>query len=474
MKKHLLISTALAGVAIMSSPASAALKMDLGGYFDGYGVYADNNDAGGANSLAKYAFRRDTDVFVNGESTLDNGLTVGVHTDMILGNTPNAGTANAATQFIHLNEVYGYGSGGWGRVNLGVSDGAAYLLQVSAPSADSNIDGLRSNIAAMNVLPAVAVAGPAVARVTTQDARLAGLLGNGTEGTVIGSGDAFGAATSTNLSYAQDDYRQTDRITYLTPKFNGFQAGASFAPQPGIQSATGPMPNNNVNGAGGSSATGAAGTFKNVWEAAARWDGEFQGVAGSLGAGYSDSSLAGNNTAFTTAATLGSVALTDGVKTWNVGGNLGMSGFNLGAIYKESKVNEEGITTVAGAGVGPAVVGGTVKAKTYVIGLGYDNGPYHLGGNYQHDKTRDPGFATALTTGDWVPGADYTETRYTLGGGYTYAPGMTFRGAVAWGKLEAASTGVGAVAAAGGGTPAQFNSPSNDFAQVTIGTAIAF
>lgn len=486
MKKHLLVSTALAGVAIMSSPASAALKMDLGGYFDGYGVYADNHDAGGANSLAKYAFRRDTDVFVNGESTLDNGLTVGVHTDMILGNTPNTGNRNAATQMVHLNEVYGYGSGGWGRVNLGVSNGAAYLLQVSAPSADSNVDGLRSNIAAINTLPVAAGAG--VNAVSTRDVRLAGLLGTPGEGGVganatVGSGDAFGAATSTNLSYAQDDFRQTDRITYLTPKFNGFQAGVSFAPQPGIQSATGPMPLNDINTAGGNTAGGVAATFKNVWEAGARWDGEFQGVAGSLGAGYSDSSLAGNDSTFTGAAALGTVALTGGVKSWNFGGNLGMSGFNLGAIYKESKVGEEGWVDSGVGGAGPStLVGGSVKAKTYVVGLGYDNGPYHLGGSYQHDKTRDPGFATNLAQStDWLPGADYTETRYTLGGGYTYAPGMTFRGAVAWGKLEGTATGVGtagtAAAAGGGGggaTPASYSSSSNDFTQVTIGTAIAF
>jgi outer membrane protein OmpU len=468
MKKLLLVSTALAGVAMMSSPASAALKMDLGGYFDGYGVYADNNDVGGAGSLHQYAFRRDTDVFVNGESTLDNGLTVGAHTDIILGNNGAAGTTDTATQSVYLNEVYGYGSGGWGRVNLGVGDGAAYLLQVSAPSADSNVDGLRANIAALNALPVVAVAGPATSAVTTQDTRLAGLLGTGLGFGAAGQGDAFGAATSTNLSYAQDDFRQTDRLTYLTPKFNGFQAGASYAPQPGIQGATSPMALDDSNTGAGSTATGTAATFKNVWEAGARWDGEFQGVAGSLGAGYSGSSLAGNETAFNTAHTPGSAALTDGPKTWNVGGNIGMAGFNLGAIYKESKVEDEVYAATTAFGTE------TVEAKTYVVGLGYDNGPYHLGGSYQYDKTTDPGFDTALASGNWTPGAVYKETKFTLGGGYTYAPGMTFRGAVAWGKLEADSTGVGAGDAANGNTAAQYNSPSNDFTQVTLGTAIAF
>jgi hypothetical protein len=42
-----------------------------------------------------------------------------------------------------VDETYAYFQGDWGRVNLGSEDGAAYLLQVAAPSADSNIDGLR-------------------------------------------------------------------------------------------------------------------------------------------------------------------------------------------------------------------------------------------------------------------------------------------------------------------------------------------
>lgn len=443
MKKLLLVSTAIAGVAVMASPASAALKMDLGGYFDGYGVYADNNSPSTTSTLKQYAFRQDTDVFVNGKSTLDNGLTVGVHTDMDLGNNGAVGTANAATNSVALNQAYGYGSGGWGRINLGTADGAAYLLQVAAPSADSNIDGLRTSIQALNPTP------------TATDPRLAALLGDGA--VAAGNRAAFGAATEGDLGYAQDDFRQTDRITYLTPKFNGFQAGASFAPQPGIAPSTAGM-SSYVN----TPVDGTAATFKNLWEAGARWDGEFQGVAGSLGAGYSDLSIAGTNLN----ATAGDVNLTDGVKTWNVGGNLAMSGFSLGGVYKESKVDEETFVDAAGQT-------GQVEDKLYDLGLGYDNGPYHVGGSYLHDHTNDPSFATAIgTTGDWMTGQDITDTRYTLGGGYTYAPGMTFRGSVAWGKFQNVETGVGTgIAVAGSQTEA---TGSNDYTQIAIGTDIQF
>lgn len=222
MKKLLLVSTAIAGVAMMSSPASAALKMDLGGYFDGYGVYADNNPAAGTD-LHQYVFRQQSDVFVNGEATLDNGLTIGAHTDLAVGNNTAEGDGNTGTNTVTLNQEYAYGSGGWGRVNLGVSDGAAYLLQVAAPSADSNIDGIRTSIQALTPVTGA------------QDTRLAALFGGG-NGTSV---EAFGAATNGDLGYAQDDFRQTTRLTYLTPKFNGFQAGASFAPQSGIAPATG-------------------------------------------------------------------------------------------------------------------------------------------------------------------------------------------------------------------------------------------
>ena len=442
MKKLLLVSTAIAGVAMMSSPASAALKMDLGGYFDGYGVYADNHPPVGTD-LHKYGIRRDSDVFVNGEATLDNGLTIGAHTDIDVGNNNLTGTANAGTPTVTLNQEYAYGSGGWGRVNLGVSDGAAYLLQVAAPSADSNIDGIRTNIQALN---------PAA---NTQDARLAGLLGDNGNSVTL-----FGASTGGDLGYAQDNFRQTDRITYLTPKFNGFQGGVSFAPQPGITSATGTMPLTDPPVGPDS----AAATFKNIWEAAARWDGEFQGVAGSLGAGYSGSSLDGTVAAPTDVTDYN---ITNGVKTWNVGANVAWSGFSLGALYKESKVTEQ---TRADVTAGAATVTGDAKDKTYDVGLGYDNGPYHLGASYLHDKTEDPLMGLS-TTGNWNPGQNFLETRYTLGGGYTYGPGMTFRGSVAWGKFNNSSVAGAGVAEAG--APAAVNA-SNRYDQVAIGTDIQF
>ena len=360
MKKVLLAGTALLGVAFLSTPASAELKLDLGGYFRGYGVYADNDEPAGT-SLRSFEFRRDTELHVNGETTLDNGLTVGFHQEIDVDGTTDL-----------EDESYAYFSGQWGRVNFGSEDGAAYLLQVAAPSADSNIDGLRQYI----------------------------------------SGSTVGA-----LDYDHADFRQTDRLTYLTPKFNGFQAGVSYAPNAGQQDDIALLTtDDDLN------------EFEDLWEVAARWDGEFYGFGTSIGAGYSTSDVESS-----AGVAIGDA--TDGIDTWNVGASLGWNAFTIGGSYSETET--AGVTAI-----GP-IVTSDLDTETFVVGAAWDNGPYHVGVSY-------------LDTELEVAGVTAEADRTTVGAGYTYGPGMTFRGAVAFGDVD------DVVAA------------DRDFTQVTVGTDIQF
>jgi len=411
MKKLLLVSTAIAGVAMMSAPASAALKMDLGGYFRGYGVYADNNEPA-STSLRRFEFRRNNEIHVNGETTLDNGLTIGAHTELEIAN--ESATAAPTANGNMVDETYMYTSGGWGRVNFGSEDGAAYLLQVGAPSADSNVDGMRVYIQALN---------PTVSQATIPGLRNSGVL-----------------------SYDHADFRQTDRLTYLTPKFSGFQAGVSYAPKPAMLGLG--------NGTAGMSTDKDVGQTGQVWEGSARWDGEFQGFGVSLGGGYSDSTLE-NYTRPALVAT--APVASDGLRTWNGGANVSFSGFSLGGSYLKS--NTQNIITDS---VGP-VVNATpdVTQTTWVLGGGWDNGPYHLGASYLHQQTERDASASTLVK------ADYKAQRYTVGGGYTFGPGMTFRGAVAWGNFKNNLQNN-----AGGGFDVAAN--DQDFTQVTVGTDIQF
>lgn len=366
MKKVLLAGTALVGAALIASPAQAELKLGLGGHFSGYAVYVDEDEAPAAG-FDNFFFRRNTEIHFTGETTLDNGLTVGVHVEQEIENV----NVN--------NESYVYFSGQWGRVNFGNEDGAAYLLQVAAPSADSNVDGLRTTIQGYSY-----DGGAAIATGAALDYAHAH-FGNGpTDGVVA----------------------PTDRLTYLTPKFNGFQAGVSYAPR--AELATGIL-----NGAPATSG------FEDLWEVAARWDGQFEGVGISVGAGYSTSD---NNTA--------GGAEPEG---WNVGFNLAWNQFSFGAVY----LDEEDRYGTAG-----------VDTKTWVVGAAWDNGPYHVGASYLNRED------------DFGGGTDFDSWRVAVGGGYTFGPGMSFRGSIAWGETANAASGNA--------------SSEGDFTQVTIGTDIRF
>ena len=444
MKKLLLVTTALAGVAMMSAPASAAVKMDLGGFFRGYGVWADNDEPTGTPSLYTFEFRRNTELWASGETTLDNGLTIGAHTELRL--------ANGADTTI-TDEIYGYASGGWGRFNLGDEDGAAYLLQVNAPSADSNIDGIRLGIQGLN---------PA----STVD-------GFSTVGGAIGVFPALTAATyafgnNGLVQYAHSDFAsntasRTDRLTYLTPKFNGFQAGASYAPRSGLPGSTAGMAVDD-DGFGLFTDGGvidSVADYQDLWEASARYDGEFEGFAFGIGAGYSDSTIEETPSAaagdFDATDDLGGYYLNDGIRSWNGVLSIASQGFSLGGAYKfteTSRITDDDDT------VAEDLVSGDITSETWVVGVGYDNGPWHAGASYLNTDTELD--ALIGGTGDnpiFATGRE--DTRYTVGGGYTFGPGMTFRGAVAWGDFDNTSTGA-------------FPEDDNNFTQVTVGTDIKF
>lgn len=89
-------------------------------------------------------------------------------------------------------------------------------------------------------------------------------------------------------------------------------------------------------------------TFGDLWEVAARWDGEFEGFGLSFGGGYS-------NAALDTNVGHGLGDSTDDLTTWNVGGNVTFSGFSFGAAYLDS---QEGVD------VGVAAGGNDVQEKT--------------------------------------------------------------------------------------------------------------
>ena len=375
MKKILFATTAIAGLATVATPAMAdALEMDLGGFYRGYGVYND------VDATRDFDLRHDAEIHFTGETTLDNGLTVGVHSEMELAADNAADGVGVAGQDLDQDEIYAYMSGTWGRINWGQEDGAAYLLQVAAPSADSNVDGLRTYIQA----------GPAIGAALGRDAV---------------------------LDYAQDYNglgEAATKITYLTPKFGGFQAGVSYAPE--LSDAPAVV----GNGVDAPATDDDDGEFENLLEAGIRFDGAWNEVGFSVGGGYG---MADTEADAAVATDPGS----DDLEQWNAGINFQWMAFEFGGAYTETN---NGIDTDG-------------DTDTWVAGLGWNNGPYSVGATYL-----DREYETAA--------GDFDADRWTVGGTYTYGPGMTFRGAVAFGDFEAP----GAV--------------DEDITQVTLGTEINF
>lgn len=423
MKKILLAGTAIVGAAVLASPAQADLKIDLGGHFRGYAVYNDQDEtstAGTGDELRNFEFKRDMEVHFTGETTTDSGLTVGVHAELDLGSTSPYGgrvyssplPANPGTfgptsddSGSMLDEAYIYFSGGWGRVNFGSEDGAAYLLQVAAPSADSNVDGMRVYVQALNA-----------------DVWDDGIANNSILGT-------NGLDFNVRLGYDNAFFRDSERLTYLTPKWNGFQAGASYAPQAGQQIVDGAF-------AGASIADNTT-DFEDLWEVAARWDGEFEGFGISAGIGYSTASGTDE-----TAAGVGNFG-SDDLSAWDAGLNVSFNDFSVGVAYLNA---DTGVAEAAGAGQ-------SAEIETWVVGAAWDNGPYHLGATWYNTDIGNNVYGLGL-----AGTRDVEIDRYTVGGGYTYGPGMTFRGSVAFGNVDSSTAAAN----------------DTDFVQVGIGTDVNF
>lgn len=335
MKKLLL---ATAAFALIAPAAQAEIKLDLGGYFKGYAGYSDQDISG----VKKFDLKRKSQVAFTGETTLDNGLTVGYNGTLFQENNNNS--AVAGDYAAELERSYLYFSGNWGRVNLGRENGAAYLLQVSAPGADANIDGQDAAFSFYNT-----------AGVVRQDYK----------------------------HVSPDQY--ADKITYLTPKFNGFQAGVTYTPTVEQKTTANrfEMPNKNTT------------DYEDLMEVAGRYDGEFSGVGVHAGAGYSRADA--------------NVAAGD-FDAYNVGLKLTFDAIGVGAAYLDEDASALGDT------------------KTWVVGADYTYGAYTFGASYFN------------TEADAV---DADLDRWTVGAGYTFGPGMKFNGAVGFYNGDNVNAGAG-------------------------------
>jgi outer membrane protein OmpU len=254
MKKSLLATTALValGVATVAAPASAeGFEVKVGGFMEQWFGYSDNANSA-VTKADVFTQHSDDEFHLSFKQTLDNGITIG---GLMEFEGEGAGG---------MDEQHGYIEGAFGKIIAGAENNAPYLMHYAIKSNGIGIEE-----------------------------------GDGGNVWIAGTGGAAMTRTNVHLNAVDD----ANTITYLSPRVNGLQIGASYTPEaqtdarvPAGTTAAKQQRNGN-------------GVRDNAWGVAGNYQGSFADLSLKLAAGYtdggSDSSVSGDSTALTGAIQVG-------------------------------------------------------------------------------------------------------------------------------------------------------------------------
>ena len=366
MKKTLLGTTALVSAGLIAGPAFASdpLTVTVGGTVTA-GFYAIDADdlpaAAGGTSFD------DTDVKlvarnidINAEGTLDNGMVAGVMATLSLGDDWNTHVNNDAT----FRELFAYLEGGFGRFEIGGTDGSAFKMHYTSPWF---VPG--NGVDSPNILNANfgAIPGTATTPIT---------IGGAVTTLTIATTSSLGFRHSTFSLMAAD----ANKVTYFTPRFAGFQLGLSYTPE---TSYNGPNPNGlglNVSNS----------SIEDVVEVALNYAGSFGGLDLGLDGFYVQGDAP--------------TAAASDPEELGFGANFGFGGFTLGGSYYKSE--DLAVTSVPVA----STIG--AEEEVWTAGLSYATGPWTVGVAYLTDEISAAG------------GTDVSVDTWQTGGGYNLGSGV--------------------------------------------------
>lgn len=308
MKKTLLGTTALVSAGMVAGPALASDPLSVtvsGSVVTGFYV-VDNDTAGGTDFDSTKVPIVARNIDINAEGTLDSGLVAGVLAKLQLDNDEAAtGTSNAT-----FSEVYGYLEGGFGRLEIGGTDGAAFKMHYTSPW----------------FVPGNGVDSPNILNIT-----------NGVS--------SFSSGTSTFSLMTED----TNKVSYFTPRIANFQLGLSFTPDATVND---PI----ANGFGVSPEDT---TIESVFEVAANYAGEFNGVEFGVDGFY----VTGD----------APTGVASDPEEYGFGINIGFNGFTLGGAWYENENvrNATQATPVAGDDTQTWTIGGSYGTGPWIVGVAY-------------------------------------------------------------------------------------------------------
>ena len=272
------------------------------------------DDAGGSGEISSN---------IRVQRTLDNGMVLGARSDLLLYHDRLSGDIYGNDT---VEKLYAFAQTGFGRIEVGQQDGAAYTL---------------------------ALLGPAIDEQVSLDSRKISLFHNPLTGRDFGQFFKQVTAVQSTSNYA--------KLNYISPRLFGIQIGGSFTPE----TVRTPLPwtGNPVD---------APDQQQDIWEVAASYTGYFSGLAVGLSAGFAQGSLKH--------ATSNGADLQD----WAIGGQLAYTladvKLSLGSAYRE--------TNAYLLDVGEVLHGGNTQSVHFSATV--EKGSWRLGEEYSNANVGGP------------------------------------------------------------------------------------
>lgn len=347
MKKTLLASTALIGAALLTAPAHAGtvgsgdnLAVRLSGFMWFQANVLDEDISAGSGRGFDFDIP-ETELHINASNTADNGIKYGVSIEMEV----NTDATNNG------DEVWAFLSGDFGRIEMGDQDDATNRMLVGAFQAHQGICGPFGGLGCLAPV----------------------FQGGGSEPFMIARTD-WQVGTSSDRT----------KVIYFSPRFSGFQVGASFTPDGGGNGASFGETDND-------------GDFEKMIGLGINYTGKFDDVGLSASVLYEradDEDAAGADNTM------------EDLEVLFIGAKVDFAGFTVGADYRD---NNDSLRSTA------AVTAGADGGQWWSVAAGYKMGPWGVSAWY------GAGERDASTT--------VTEeiTRYGVGGRYAIAPGWQVR-----------------------------------------------
>ncbi len=338
MKKSLLATTALAMLGAVSFAGSASagaekIKVSVGGYMQQWCGFADSSNDVNRNNTG-FDQKTDAEIHFKGETLLDNGIKIGIHVELE-GQTESGGAAD------QIDEQYIFVDGAYGRFLMGSENSASYLMHYGIPSHGATLDS-----------------------------------GDITDW--IAGGDFTGARTN-----GRGIDNDSEKLTYFTPRFSGFQLGVSYVPE--------------LNQDDDRARPATANTRNDSVAIAANFNQSFGDFKLLASAGYQHFGELGANT--------------KDLESYQFGLRLGFAGFTLAGTYgEEDRSNAAQVFTDT--------------QETIGLGLSYAVG--------------DMGVSLAYIGSDRDSATDAQQDAFELGAKYALGPGVDLKGSVFYLEREAA------------------------------------